>query len=177
MRFYRKNYSSICILALISILNACEISKIDADEIDPIYVLKLNPRLESNSEGFYQLKLDSSRTQTIHRISGQLLKNGEEPNPPEKVEWDSNLIWALNDTSYIIYSRVINSLGQWVIVDTSYVTNFEGDIVPTTNGSSYSGTNGEINTIIAPIYNMKGDTMILRSRFKELEKRIDIILK
>lgn len=177
MRFNTKNYSLICILALPSVFCACEINKFDADDMDPIYVLELNPRLELNSEGFYLLKLDSLRTQTIHRISGQLLKNGEEPNPPEKVEWDTNLIWTLNDTSYIIYSRVINSLGQWVIVDTSYVTNFEGNIVPSINRFSYSGAYGEINTIIAPIYNMKGDTMILRSRFKELEKRIDIILK
>ena len=37
------------------------------------------------------------------------------------------------------------------------------ELVPTTNGSSYSGKGGEINTIIAPISEMKGDTMVIKA--------------
>jgi hypothetical protein len=37
------------------------------------------------------------------------------------------------------------------------------ELVPTINKASYSGTNGEINTIIAPISEMKGDTMVIKA--------------
>jgi hypothetical protein len=73
--------------------------------------------------------------------------------------------------------RVINTNGQWVNVDTTYVTGFAGSIVPTINPSSYSGTGGEINTVIAPIDEMIGDTMVVKCKFKNLEKTIRIILQ
>ena len=37
------------------------------------------------------------------------------------------------------------------------------ELVPTINKASYSGTNGEINTVIAPISEMKGDTMVVKA--------------
>jgi hypothetical protein len=37
------------------------------------------------------------------------------------------------------------------------------ELVPTINKASYSGTNGEINTAIAPISEMKGDTMVIKA--------------
>ena len=37
------------------------------------------------------------------------------------------------------------------------------ELVPTINKASYSGTNGEINTIISPISEMKGDTMVIKA--------------
>ena len=37
------------------------------------------------------------------------------------------------------------------------------ELVPTINKTSYSGTNGEINTVIAPISEMKGDTMVVKA--------------
>lgn len=165
-------FSSVLLVALLA--TSCEVTNSNTSDT---YTLEINPRLNEIENGFYVLRLDSTKTQTIHRISGQLLKNGEEPNPPEKVEWDSNLIWTLNDTTYIIQRRVLNSLGEWVVVDTSYVTGFQGEIVPTINMASYSGENGEINTVIAPIYSMKGDTMYIRLMFKDLERSVQLILQ
>ena len=37
------------------------------------------------------------------------------------------------------------------------------ELVPTINKASYSGTNGDINTVIAPISEMKGDTMVIKA--------------
>ena len=37
------------------------------------------------------------------------------------------------------------------------------ELVPTINKASYSGTGGEINTMIAPISEMKGDTMVIKA--------------
>jgi len=83
----------------------------------------------------------------------------------------------LNDTAYVIVRRTINALGNWVTIDTSYVTGFNGIDVPTINEFSYSGTGGEINTVIAPIDNMIGDTLIVKARFEDLQKTIRIILE
>ena len=157
-------------------LTGCE-----KDEILPIdnYTLELNPRLDTTNEGYYRLELNSSdnSAQTIHRITGSLLNNGKEPYPPQKVDWESSHIWTLQDTTYIVVRRTINALGQWVTVDTMYVTQFAGFIVPTINPASYSGTDGEINTVIAPIDNMLGDTMVVKCKFRDIEKTIKIVLE
>ncbi len=44
-----------------------------------------------DANGFYHLKLDATKNQTLSRVTGTILLNGKEPIPPEKVEWDSNL--------------------------------------------------------------------------------------
>jgi hypothetical protein len=46
------------------------------------------------------------------------------------------------------------------------------ELVPTTNSASYSGRNGEINTMIAPIKNMMGDTLVLKATHYESKKTI-----
>ena len=50
-------------------------------------------------------------------------------------------------------------------------------MVPTINEFSYSGTGGEINTIIAPIDEMVGDTLIVKAKFEDLEETIRIVLE
>ena len=156
---------------------SCEDNIIDS--IPDNYTMELDGRLDTTNEGYYKLDLNSTQNsiQTIHRITGQLLNNGKEPNPPQLVEWESSHSWTLNDTAYVFIRRTINYLGEWVSVDTTYVTGFGGSIVPTINEFSYSGTDGEINTVIAPIDEMVGDTMIVKAKFRDLEKTIKIILE
>ena len=93
--------------------------------IEPIpdnYTMKLDGRLDTTNEGFYKLKLNSSNNsvQTIHRITGKLLNNGKEPNPPQLVEWESSHSWTVNDTAYVFIRRTVNYLGNWINVDTIY---------------------------------------------------------
>jgi len=142
------------------------------------YTMELDGRLDTTNEGLYKLELNSTDNsiQTIHRITGKLLNNGEEPYP-QLVEWESSHQWTLNDTAYVFIRRTINVLGDWVDVDTTYVTGFAGTIVPTINEFSYSGDGGEINTVIAPIDEMVGDTLIVKARFEDLEETIRIILE
>jgi hypothetical protein len=148
-------------------------------DIPDNYTMELDGRLDTTNEGLYKLELSSSQNsiQTIHRISGNLLNNGEEPYPPQLVEWESSHSWGINDTAYVFIRRTINYLGEWVNVDTTYVSGFGGEVVPTINEFSYSGTNGEINTVIAPVDFMKDDTMVVKATFGELEETIRIILE
>ena len=46
----------------------------------------------------------------------------------------------------------------YVGYDTTYITWFGGEEVPIVNGASYSNEDGEVNTMIAPIKTMVGDT-------------------
>lgn len=140
------------------------------------YELSIFPRLDVDNNGYYRLKLNESKFQTVHRISGQLLKNGEEPNPAEKVSWESSHYWVLGDTAGFVIRRILTPDGNWVNVDTSYVTGFEGYEIPTINPVSYSGNNGEINTVIGPAKTMLGDTMTVKCAFQELSEVVYIIL-
>ena len=69
---------------------------------------------------------------------------------PTKVSWWSNLTWELN-----------------------------GEVVPTINGSSYVSDGGEINTVIAPIYRMRYDTLTVKSTINEwyITQTIKIVLE
>lgn len=122
--------------------------------------------LDVDANGYYLLDLQttSDYKQTIRRITGRVLKDSLEPTPPEVIEWESSHTWLTgNDTGYYI-RRVINYLGQWVNVDTNYINVPSGLIAPTINPTSISGRDGEINTMIAPIYSMVGDTMIVTGK-------------
>jgi hypothetical protein len=50
-------------------------------------------------------------------------------------------------------------------------------LVPTINSVCYNSADGSINTVIAPMYNMKGDTMIIVARIGNVTKIEKIILK
>ena len=166
----------ISVLILLTLLTSCEDTIMD--ELPDNYTLELDSRLDTTDDGLYKLELNSTQNsiQTIHRISGKLLNNGEEPYP-QLVEWESSHQWTLNDTAYVFIRRTINVLGDWVDVDTTYVTGFAGTIIPTINEFSYSSDGGEINTVIAPIDEMIGDTLIVKARFEDLQKTIRIILE
>ena len=166
----------ISVLILLTLLTSCEDTIMD--ELPDNYTLELDSRLDTTDDGLYKLELNSTQNsiQTIHRISGKLLNNGEEPYP-QLVEWESSHNWTLNDTAYVIVRRTINVLGNWVTIDTSYVTGFNGSSVPTINEFSYSGDGGEINTVIAPIDEMVGDTLIVKARFEDIQETIRIVLE
>ena len=166
----------ISVLILLTLLTSCEDTIMD--ELPDNYTLELDSRLDTTDDGLYKLELNSTQNsiQTIHRISGKLLNNGEEPYP-QLVEWESSHNWILNDTAYVIVRRTINALGNWVTIDTSYVTGFNGSSVPTINEFSYSGAGGEINTVIAPIDEMVGDTLIVKARFEDIQETIRIVLQ
>ena len=164
------------VLVSLIFITSCEDNIID--ELPDNYTMELDGRLDTTDEGLYKLELNSSDNsiQTIHTIGGTLLNNGEEPYP-QLVEWESSHNWTLNDTAYVIVRRTINVLGDWVNIDTTYVTGFNGSSVPTINEFSYSGDGGEINTVIAPINEMIGDTLIVKARFEDIEETIRIVLE
>ncbi len=123
--------------------------------------------LPKDANGYYHLKLIPNSNQQPHRITGRILVNGKEPYPAEKIEFESNLYWWLRrgDTvAYITHAYVNYFNGQYTIVNLPPMIASKDELVPTINKSAYSGTGGEINTVIAPISEMKGDTMVVKTK-------------
>jgi len=122
--------------------------------------LTFDMRLTQDINGYYHLTLDRNKWQTLHRVSGSIVKSGYGVEN-FRVEWESNLYWVIGDTLGYIISRGLDMNLQYVNYDTTYLTQFNGMEVPTSNRVSYSNSKGEINNMIAPVRSMIGDTMKL----------------
>ena len=112
--------------------------------------------------GYYYLDVRQSEKQTLGRLEGTIRIDGELPEHPVKATWESNLYWTL------VYNE---TTGEYERVVTHYPNK-----VPTINSSSYSNM-GVVNTMIAPIYEMEGDTMVVILTAEYTSDTIQIILR
>ena len=142
----------IVVLTLFSLFIGCE----SAEPISPI-TFELQFVSEVDINGYYHIPVDTTRWQTLHRISGNVYRNNEAVNVI-KFGWSSSHYWTLGDTLGYIISRGLTDDLIYVSYDTSYVTWFDGYEVPIVNSASYSDTEGEVSTMIAPVKSMRGDT-------------------
>ncbi len=136
---------------------------------DPTY------QLSKDSNGFYNLNLDRNTNQTIQRITGRILRNGYplvdlgSGAQPKNINWESNLYWWLleGDTvANITYTYLNLFTGELVYVNLPPLINWKEVIVPTINENSYSNQEtGIVNTVIAPIQEMIGDTMKIKMTY------------
>jgi len=158
--------SSILFLLLFGCSDSVVFESVEPDVIR----VELNPRLNVDDNGFYHLEL-SDNWQTLHRLSGTAYIN-DVPLEVLRVNWESSHYWYLGDTLGYIINRYLTDDGIYVSVDTSYVVGFDGMEVPTINPASYSNSDGEVNTMIAPVQSMVGDTMTIRMYFWNNEYEI-----
>jgi hypothetical protein len=158
--------SSILFLLLFGCSDSVAFESVEPDVIR----VELNPRLNVDDNGFYHLELGES-WQTLHRVSGTAYIN-DVPLEVLRVNWESSHYWYLGDTLGYIVNRYLTTEGVYVSVDTSYVIGFNGMEVPTINPASYSNSDGEVNTMIAPVQSMIGDTMTVRMYFWNNEYEI-----
>jgi hypothetical protein len=143
--------------------------------------MSIDTRLPKDVNGYSYFKLYSSETQNIHRISGSIRINGRIPDEPRvKVEWENNLYWNLKkgDTIATITKTYLNYYtGQFTVVTLPPMISNVNALVPTINKVCYNSADGSINTMIAPKWEMRGDTMIVVVRYNQLTKTEKIILK
>jgi len=130
---------------------------ISGPSISPIE-FELDTRLSVDANGYHHLKIDTTKWQTLHRISGHAYRDGE-PMNVLKFGWASSHHWIVGDNfGYVIANNGLTDDMTYVGYDTTYITWFSGYEVPIVNGSSYSREDGEVNTMVAPIRTMVGDT-------------------
>ena len=153
------NYGLITLIGF-NLFKGCE----DSNHIEPIeFVLESN--LTEDSNGFYHLEIDTSVWQTLHRISGGVYRNGESVDVI-KFGWYSSHHWIIGDEfGYVIANNGLTDDMTYVGYDTTYITWFTGWEVPIVNGASYSNSDGEVNTMMAPIKTMVGDTAAIQYSF------------
>jgi hypothetical protein len=131
--------------------------------------------LPKDQNGLYHLKITTMGSSQSHRVTGRILVNGKEPYPNEKISFESNLYWWLRqgDTTATITQAYVNYFtGQFTIVNLPPLIANKDELVPTANKSTYSGKGGEINTMIAPIREMIGDTLVLKASHYTSKKEI-----
>ena len=154
------------ILFICIVIWSCEEVNNNNDDIinDDEIVFDLEPRLEQDENGYYHLELNPSSFQTLHRISGHIYLN-DEPLEVMRFYWESSHYWMLGDTlGYIVHQGLTDDL-IYVSYDTTYITWFSGFEVPIVNGASYSNADGEVNTMMAPVRTMLGDTATIQYSF------------
>jgi hypothetical protein len=128
--------------------------------------------LPKDENGYYRLKLIRNNQQP-HRITGTIVENGKEARHSQLLEWESNLYWWIREGDIVanITKTYINLFtGEFNVIQLPPLVSNKDAIVPTINRSSYSGSAGEFNTIIAPIREMIGDTMIVKVTHTESKK-------
>ena len=173
----------IYILILVAFIFSCEkegqIIEDNGDGITIEFLEGLNDdptyQLSKDSNGFYNLNLDRNTNQTIQRITGRILRNGYplvdlgSGAQPKNINWESNLYWWLleGDTvANITYTYLNLFTGELVYVNLPPLVNWKEVIVPIINKNSYSNQETEIvNTVIAPIQEMIGDTMKIKMTY------------
>ena len=110
--------------------------------------MSLDGRLPMDSNGYYHLKINTSTQQTIHRIDGIV----DDITEPTKVSFTSNLNWIYSGT---------------------------GETVPTINPASWATPDDpNISTVIAPIRNNVGDTLVIDATIRDwnITQTISIVL-
>lgn len=125
--------------------------------------------LPIDNNGFYHLTLSKVTNQTLSRITGKVLVDGNPikiPSPIEgRIEWSSSHYWILKagDTIGNIVKTYFNPYtGQLQTSQLPALVSQTDRIIPIVNETSGLGYfSGEINTMSAPIYKMKGDTITI----------------
>ena len=143
--------------------------------IDSVLTQSGTKSLVIDANGFYHLKLIPNANQQPYRVTGRILVNGKEPIPAENIEWESNLFWWIRRgdvVAYITKSYINYYTGQYTIVNLPPMIASKDELVPTTNSMSYSGKDGVINNMIAPIMDMVGDTLVLKAKHSISKKTI-----
>jgi len=118
-----------------------------------------NARLPIDGNGYYHMTLLEGSWQTLHRISGWMADQDTIAVFGAYVGWSSSHYWILGDTLGYIVNRGLTDDLIYVSYDTTYITGFDGMEVPTVNSSSRSNQEGEVNTMFAPVWSMRGDTV------------------
>ena len=87
----------------------------------------------------------------------------------------------LGDTlGYIVHQGLTDNL-IYVSYDTTYITGFSEFLVPTINSSSYSNSDGEVNTMFGPVWTMRYDTVLVSvgyfdNSYNFINQSIEIVL-
>ena len=135
------------------------------------------------SNGFYYLKLDSTRFQTLSRITGTFLVN-DKPNQSLEgnINWEGSHYILVNsgDTISKIIKTYFNPYtGTLQKIQLPSLISQSQTLISVVNGTSIPDfETGKINTMMGPTFKMKGDTITIIGTAKWFaNNKIDSIKK
>jgi hypothetical protein len=167
------------ILSLIGIVLLCSCNKDIVTPIPPQHTITFTidsalssdgkRSLRKDNNGFYHLVLSTTRTQTLTRITGTFLVNGKPNKIPSPVhgniEWSGSHYWLLKggeSVAEIVKTYFNPYTGQLQISQLPNLISQQDQVIPIVNGTSGLGyDDGNINTMAAPVYPMRGDTLTI----------------
>ena len=163
--------------------NGCKYIIDNGDGISFEFIDGLNDderyKLPKDENGYYYLTLDGYG-QTIQRVTVKLSRNKEVvyssyEGYSHNLEWSSNLYWWLLEGDVVanITKTYFNPFtGEIQYINLPPLVNWQEQLVPIINDSSYTDEDTGIgNTVIAPIQEMLGDTLMIKVQYKHLITR------
>lgn len=172
------------ILSVIGIVLLCSCNKDIVTPIPPQHTISFTidsalssdgkRSLRKDNNGFYHLTLSTTRTQTLTRITGTFLIDGKPnkiPSPVQgNIEWSGSHYWLLKggeSVAEIVKTYFNPYTGQLQISQLPNLISKQDQIIPIVNGTSQLGfDDGNINTMAAPVYPMRGDTLTIVAKAK-----------
>ena len=158
------------LLISLLVLSGCS-KEVEAPFQLPKLNLTLDVGLPIDSNGYPYFVLYDKYNQNFHRISGKITVDGKVPNPEQSmVNWNSNLFWTLKKgdiVGSINISYLNQYTGQWTSSQLPSMIAQKDYVIPTINKTSICDfETGEINSMIAPVCEMRGDTMEVFAKYK-----------
>ena len=162
----------------------CEDTKYDY----PDFNIELSVELPQDENGYYHMSLDTNKWQSIKRLTAHITSEGKDYDWWERddmewlpVRWRSTHYWTIGDTLGYIVKRGVTDDLEYVSYDTTYITGFSDFVVPTINPASYSNSDGEVNTMFAPVWTMRYDTVLVSvgyfdNSYNYISQSIEIVL-
>ena len=167
------------ILPIIGIVLLCACEKEVTKPIPPEHTVTftIDSALNSNGTlslpkdngGFFHLKLSPYSNQTLSRITGTFLVDGKPiqiPSPVDgRIEWTASHFWVLKagqSVGSVVKTYFNPYTGQLQTSQLPTLISQKDVVIPVVNGTSQLGYNdGEINTMMAPVFPMRGDTITI----------------
>jgi len=160
------------LFGLLILLTSCSKEIVTPDVPKPKLSLSIDPLLPIDSNGYYHFKLFNRNPlgNNLHKFTGKMLINNNPPpvGEPVIVEYECSHYGMLPKGGVIITGKksYINTFtGMWTTVILPSNIAMADYIFPIITSSCYvNRQTGDINGVVEPTYEMKGDTMLIAAK-------------
>ena len=160
------------LFGLLIVLSSCSKDIITPDVPKPKLSLSIDPLLPIDSNGYYHFVLFNRNPlgNNLHKFSGKMLIDNNPPpiGEPVIVEYECSHYGMMPKGGVIITGKksYINTFtGMWTTVILPSSVAMADYVFPIITSSCYvNRQTGDINGVVEPTYEMKGDTMIVAAK-------------
>ncbi len=160
------------LFGLLILLTSCSKEIVTPDVPKPKLSLSIDPLLPIDSNGYYHFKLFNRNPlgNNLHKFSGKMLIDNNPPpvGEPVIVEYECSHYGMMPRGGVIITGKksYINTFtGMWTTVILPSNIAMNDYVFPIITSSCYvNRQTGDINGVVEPTYEMRGDTMLIAAK-------------